>query len=239
MKSARILSLAIVGLIGMGAVVGNAKEAESKECKDKEVKGRQKAGHGWGKVIKYLREKYPNEVKEIRELREKGEKDAARDKFKALMKKARGENPEFFKQSKKVKGKKGGARPNVGFYMMMKYPDQLKEIGQLRKKDRKAATEKYKALMEKAREEMKQEREKFIKLVKEYQKTKDAKLLAEIKDKVTQAYSKRLDFQKKMIDNTQERLNDMKKRLEKDLAKKDEMIENKVKRIVKDPKLNW
>jgi hypothetical protein len=239
MKSARILSLAVVGLIGMGAVVCNAKEAESKECKDKEVKGRQKAGRGWGKVIKYLREKYPNEVKEIRELREKGEKEAARDKFKALMKKARGENPELFKQSKKDKGKKGAHRPNVGFYMMMNYPDQLKEIGELRKKDRKAATEKYKALMEKAREEMKQEREKFIKLVKEYQKTKDAKLLAEIKDKVTKAYSKRLDFQKKMIDRTQDRLNAMKKRLEKDSAKKDEMIENKVKKIVKDPKLNW
>jgi hypothetical protein len=96
---------------------------------------------------KMMQEKYPEEMKEIEALRET-DKKAARTKMKALIKKAKADR-------KAARGKKGGKK---GGRLLEKYPEEMKEIQELRKTDKEAAKAKFKALIEKAKAERKAEK---------------------------------------------------------------------------------
>ena len=84
--------------------------------------------------------------------------------------------------------------------LLMKYPKEMEEIKKLRESDPEAAKSKMQELAKKAGEEMKAEREKFMELVKTYQKDKDPKVLEQIKAKVTEQYTQRLENMKKKIE---------------------------------------
>ena len=124
-------------------------------------------------------------------------------------------------------------------YIREKHNQEWKKLQELRKKDIEAFRAKIKALHEKVREEIRVEREKFKKLVIEYRKTKDPKILKSIKKYVSDAYDRSLNAAAKRIAEQKKRLEEAEKRLEARKAKKEKRINKKLKMILKDPKLNW
>ncbi|QSH41483.1 hypothetical protein P0136_07805 [Lentisphaerota bacterium ZTH] len=189
------------------------------------------------KYIMYAREKYPEEFKSIRKMREDNP-EAFKVKMKELLDKAKKEMPKDWKPKKDFR--KTFKHHHNGMKMLQtKYGKEMDEIRKLRKTDPKAAREKFKALKKKAKAEFKAEREKFITLVKKYRETKDPKLLEQIKADVTQSTERRLEFKRKMIAKMQERIAAENKKLQEDEAKKDEIVKKRVQQIVQDPNLTW
>ncbi|MCF6175904.1 MAG: hypothetical protein L3J71_09060 [Victivallaceae bacterium] len=139
-----------VGLVAMLGICGTALKADATEGATK-VRGEQK-GKRRGKPTeeqkarraqfrKMMQEKYPEEMKAIKELFAT-DKEAAKAKLKALVKKMRAEH----------KNSKGDKR--VG-YLLKKYPEEMKAIKELRETDPEAAKAKLKALVKKMRAERK------------------------------------------------------------------------------------
>ncbi len=124
-------------------------------------------------------------------------------------------------------------------YIREKHNQEWKKLQELRKKDPVAFRAKIKALHEKVSREIRAEREKFKKLVIEYRKTKDPKILENIKKYVSDAYDRSLNAAAKRIAEQKKRLEKAEKRLEARRAKKEKRIDRKLKMILKDPELNW
>jgi hypothetical protein len=152
MKTNLIMTMGLVAMLGICGTAVNAEDATTGQEVKRERKGKrgapteeQKARRA--KHQKMMQEKYPEEMKEIEALRET-DKKAARTKMKALIKKAKADR-------KAARGKKGGKK---GGRLLEKYPEEMKEIQELRKTDKEAAKAKFKALIEKAKAERKAEK---------------------------------------------------------------------------------
>ncbi|MCP3965869.1 MAG: hypothetical protein GY750_01605 [Lentisphaerae bacterium] len=210
----------------------------SPEMKEK-MRKRGKEMHKNVKAFMYAREKYPEDMKALKELRKKDSK-AAKAKLDELIEKAKKEMPEDWKSKRSKHHKMGRHGKMMGMHALQtKYGKEMNEIRELRKTDPKAAKEKFEALRKQAKSDFKAEREKFIALVKKYRETKDPKLLEEIKADVAQSTERRIEFRRKMVQKMQERLNSESKKLKDAEAKKDEIVKKRVQEIVQDPNLNW
>jgi hypothetical protein len=144
MKTNLIMTVGLVAMLGICGTAIDAKEQNKdkgkstyQEVKDGAQHQAKKARHA--KFYKMLQEKYPEEMKEIKALRE-----AAKAKLKALKQKAKADHKALRKAA--GKGKKMG-------YLKEKYPEEIKEILELRKTDKKAAKAKLKALRQKVKAE--------------------------------------------------------------------------------------
>ncbi len=129
--------------------------------------------------------------------------------------------------------------------LLMKYPKEMEEIKKLRETDPEAAMGKLQELSKKAREDMKAEREKmqaerekFVEMVKTYQKDKDPKQLEQIKAKVTELYTQRLEEMKKKIEMDENNLKERKAKYEESITGKDQEITKKLERITNPPKMD-
>ncbi len=119
--------------------------------------------------------------------------------------------------------------------LLMKYPKEMEEIKKLRESDPEAAKSKMQELAKKAGEEMKAEREKFMELVKTYQKDKDPKVLEQIKAKVTEQYTQRLENMKKKIEFDENNIKERKAKYDEAIANKDQEITKRLERITNPP----
>lgn len=122
--------------------------------------------------------------------------------------------------------------------LLMKYPKEMEEIKKLRESDPEAAKSKMQELAKKAGEEMKAEREKFMELVKTYQKDKDPKTLEQIKAKVTEQYTQRLEGMKKRIEMDENNIKERKAKYDEAVANKDQEITKRLERITSPPKMD-
>jgi hypothetical protein len=129
--------------------------------------------------------------------------------------------------------------------MMMKYPKEMEEIKKLRETDPEAAKSKMQELSKKAGEEMKAEREKMqaerekvMEMVKTYQKDKDPKMLEQIKAKVTEQYTQRLEIMKKKIEFDENNIKERKAKYDEAVANKDQEITKRLERITNPPKMD-
>ena len=129
--------------------------------------------------------------------------------------------------------------------MMMKYPKEMEEIKKLRETDREAAKSKLEELSKKAGEEMKAEREKMqaerekvMEMVKAYQKDKDPKVLEQIKAKVTEQYTLRLENMKKKIEFDENNIKERKAKYDEAVANKDQEIAKRLERMTNPPKMD-
>lgn len=120
-----------------------------------------------------------------------------------------------------------------------KYSKEREELHKLRKDDPEAFKLKSNAFYEKLRKKIKAERGKFKKLVMEYRKTQDPKTREAINKYVSAAYERRLNATAKRLAAQTKRLKKAEKKLADDKAKKEERINKRLKRILKDPKLSW
>jgi len=129
--------------------------------------------------------------------------------------------------------------------LLMKYPKEMEEIKKLRETDPEAAMGKLQELSKKAREDMKAEREKmqaerekFVEMVKTYQKDKDPKVLEQIKAKVTEQYTQRLENMKKKIEFDENNIKERKAKYDEAVANKDQEIAKRLERITNPPKMD-
>jgi len=119
--------------------------------------------------------------------------------------------------------------------LLMKYPKEMEEIKKLRETDPEAAKSKMQELAKKAGEAMKAEREKFMELVKTYQKDKDPKALEQIKAKATEQYTQRLEGMKKKIEMDENNIKERKAKYAEAVANKDQEIAKRLERITNPP----
>jgi hypothetical protein len=128
-------------------------------------------------------------------------------------------------------------------YLQKKYPEELKEITAMKKSSDETAkkvVEKFKALVDKAQAELKEQREKaiadhkkMVEMITEYKKSKDAKLGEQIKAKLGEYYDKRLEFMKKKIELDSERIQKEKEKLEELGKNKDQELTKQLEQIAK------
>jgi hypothetical protein len=119
-------------------------------------------------------------------------------------------------------------------YLLKNYSKEVKEIVELKKNSDEAAKNvmtKFKALVEKAKAEIKVEqakanlkRQKLREMIEQYKKSKDAKLAEQIKAQMAEFYEKRLEFMQSKIDSETAKI-------QKDKEKLDELRKNKSKTI--------
>lgn len=122
--------------------------------------------------------------------------------------------------------------------LLLKYPKEMEEIKKLRESDPEAAKTKMQELAKKAGEEMKAEREKFMELVKAYQKDKDPKVLEQIKAKITEQYTQRLESMKKKIEFDENNIKERKAKYDEAVANKDQEIAKRLERTTNPPKMD-
>ena len=114
--------------------------------------------------------------------------------------------------------------------------DPTAQILALREADAQAKADIAKAKAD--RETLQAERDKFIELVKAYQKDKDPKQLEQIKAKVTELYTQRLEEMKKKIEMDENNLKERKAKYEESITGKDQEITKKLERITNPPKMD-
>jgi len=144
------------------------------------------------------------------------------------------ETPKKWQRKKARRG--GDAASSI---ILGKYAKEREELQKLRKEDPQAFKTKSKAFREKVGKEIKAERNKFKKLVMEYRKTRDPKTREAISKYVSDAYDRKLNLAAKRIAMQKKRLEKAEKRFAEAKAKKETIINKKLKIILKDPKLNW
>ncbi|MFA7231909.1 MAG: hypothetical protein WC071_11620 [Victivallaceae bacterium] len=155
-------------------------------------------------------------------------------------------------KQKSNKAKWGKKRELMLGYMLYKYPEEMEKLSVLEKTDPKAARKKFQALSEQARKEIKEESEKFKAMVQEYHKTKDEKLLEQIKTKMVETRNIRIQATEKIIGTLENNLKELEKRQQKaadelkdakaryeELKANNEDINQNLKEITKDPKFNY
>ena len=132
----------------------------------------------------------------------------------------------------------------VEFLLKEKYPQEVEAINKSRKDDPEKARTQMQALRKKIWDEQKAEREKLRDMITEYKSSQDLKQLDAIKAKITEKLNERLDMEKKIIAQGEEKLKEMQERLakfkaeyQKRLDNKDQMIENKIKELSKNPEM--
>ena len=128
-------------------------------------------------------------------------------------------------------------------YLEEKYPEDLKAIKAAKKNSDEAAKkviDTFKKLVDKARTEMKAEREKamadhkkVVEMIEEYKKSKDAKLAEQIKAKLGEFFDKRLEGMKKKLERDSTRIQEEKEKLEELAKSKDQEITKQLERITK------
>ncbi len=132
----------------------------------------------------------------------------------------------------------------VEIVLKEKYPQEVEEINKIRKDDPEKARTQMQALRRKIMEEQKAEREKIREMIAEYKNTHDPKQLDIIKAKIAEKLHERLDLEKKIIIQGEEKIKELQERLakfkaeyQKRLDNKDQMIENKIKELSKNPEM--
>lgn len=132
----------------------------------------------------------------------------------------------------------------VEFILKEKYPQDVEAINKIRKDDPEKARTQMQALKKKIWDEQKAEREKLRDMITEYKSSQDPKQLDAIKAKITEKLNERLDMEKKIIAQGEEKLKEMQERLakfkaeyQKRLDNKDQMIDNKIKELSKNPEM--
>lgn len=132
----------------------------------------------------------------------------------------------------------------VEFILKEKYPQEVEAINKSRKDDPEKARTQMQALKKKIWDEQKAEREKLRDMISEYKSSQDPKQLDAIKAKINEKLNERLDMEKKIIVQSEEKLKEMQERLAKFKAEyqkrqdnKDQMIENKIKELSKNPEM--
>ena len=114
-------------------------------------------------------------------------------------------------------------------YLLKNYSKEIKALAEQKKVNDKASKEilkKTTKLVKEAKAKMKAEHEQFAKMIKDYKKSKDPKLAAQIKAKLSEFYDMRLTKMKEKIDKAY-------KELKKKRANKDKEITEKFERITR------
>ena len=132
----------------------------------------------------------------------------------------------------------------IEYLVKEKYPQEFEEINKTRKDDPEKARTRMQALKKKIWDEQKAEREKIRDMITEYKNSQDPGQLDAIKTKIAAKLNERLEMEKKVITQSEEKLKEMQDRLakfkaeyQKRLENKDQMIENKIKELSKNPEL--
>ena len=132
----------------------------------------------------------------------------------------------------------------VEIVLKEKYPQEVEEINKIRKDDPEKARTQMQALKKKIWDEQKAEREKIREMIAEYKNTHDPKQLDIIKAKIAEKLHERLELEKKIIIQGEEKIKELQERLakfkaeyQKRLDNKDQMIENKIKELSKNPEM--
>ena len=182
------------------------------------------------RIIKYAKWKYRKEYRAIQVLR-KTDPEAYQAKLKEFKAKIAKEIPENWRP----KGRKDAACTAI----WNRYSDELANLRKLRQSDPKAFKEKQKAFHAKIRKEIIEERKKFLQLVKDYRKNKDPETLAKIKKYISDIYDRNIAITAKRLAQQRQKLEKAEKALEAKKADKEKFIEKKLKRLIRDPRLNW
>lgn len=230
----KLTGLIAIGMFGLGASGTFAEEvaataANPDQPVQKEIRERGGEPHGG--------------PKDIDDLFSSGDKGPGRE-----MGRQGGDNQTGGRGPGREMGRQGPGGDNQRMMverLLQKYPKEMEEIKQLRETDPEAAMDKLQELSKKAREEMKAEREKmqaerkkFMEMVKAYQKNKDPKALEQIKAKVTELYTQRLENIKKRIETDENNLKERKARYEEAVSGKDQEITKRLERITNPPKMD-
>lgn len=112
-------------------------------------------------------------------------------------------------------------------YLLKNYPKEMKELVELKKNNNKAAKdilEKAKKIVSEAKTKMKAQHEQFVKMIKEYKKSKDPKIAKQIKVKLSEFHDIRLDKMKEKIDKAYTELKKKKANKDKEVMKDFERI---------------
>jgi hypothetical protein len=132
----------------------------------------------------------------------------------------------------------------VEFALKKKYPQEVEEINKIRKDDPEKAKAQMQSLKKKIWEEQKAEKEKIRNMIAEYKNNQDPKQLDAIKAKITERLNEQLEMEKKIIAQSEEKVKEMQERLakfkaeyQKRLENKNQMIENKIKELSKNPEM--
>ena len=137
--------------------------------------------------------------------------------------------PEHKKFSAKRYGHGFNKNAILKAYLLKNYPKEIKALAEQKKDNDKAAKElleKATKIVREAKAKMKAEHEQFAKMIADYKKSKDEKIAAQIKAKLSEFYDMRLKKMKEKIDNEY-------KELKKKRANKDKEITEKFERITR------
>lgn len=155
-----------------------------------------------------------------------------------------GKEPKDKKRPELREGREFERERVVEFILKEKYPQEVEAINKLRKDDPEKARPRMQTLKKKIWDEQKAEREKIREMIAEYKNSQDPKQLDAIKAKITEKLNERLDMEKKIIAQGEEKIKEMQERLakfkaeyQKRLDNKDQMIENKLKELSKNPEM--
>lgn len=140
-----------------------------------------------------------------------------------------------------------GISPQIGEYIMKeKYPNEAKEIENLRKMDPAKAREAMDNLRKKAGEAFRAEQEEIKTLADNYRTSNSAQDLDKLKDKIQKRLNEKLEMEQKIIEKSdeqiklqQEKLAKFKEEHEKRMNNKDKMIEQKIKELSEPPELKF
>lgn len=132
----------------------------------------------------------------------------------------------------------------VEFVLKEKYPQEVEAINKIRKDDPEKARTQMQALKKKIWDEQKTDRERIRDMITEYKNSQDPKQLDAIKARITEKLNERLDMEKKLIAQGEDKLKAMQDKLakfkaeyQKRLENKNQMIENKIKELSKNPEM--
>jgi hypothetical protein len=233
MKMNKLMGLLAVGMFGLGTSVAFAEDAAATAANPnppEQKEAREKGGERRGGP------------KDIDDLFNSGDRGPAREMGRPGRDDQAGGQAPGREMGRPGPG--GDQRMMVG-RLLQKYPKEMEEIKQLRETDPEAARDKMQELSKKASEEMKAEREKmqaerkkFMEMVKAYQKDKDPKALEQIKAKVTELYTQRLEDMKKRIEMDENNIKARKAKYEEAVSGKDQEITKRLERITNPPKIN-
>ena len=136
--------------------------------------------------------------------------------------------------------------PVPEYILKIRHPKEYEEIGKLKKSDPKEFKAQLEALGKKTLNEYNAEKDKVRAILVEYRKNKDESVLEPVRTMISEKYLARLEFEKKMIAQQEDRLKKypenlarMKAEIQHRIETKDEMVDSKLKEICRTYDLSW
>lgn len=121
--------------------------------------------------------------------------------------------------------------------------DEKTDLKKLQEKSPEAFRDAIKQKLQNIKAKKQEENSKLTELVKKYNETQGSaeknQLQRQIKELCEKQFDERMEGNRKSIEHVEQRLNELKKKYQDRLSKKNDIIEQRIKDLTKDPSLEW